>query len=163
MNRISKLAALITGASLMTQIAAAAPGAANDARIDPQIRSFLAEINKDSSPFWELPQPKPQEILTGLQSQTAVDMSGVDHDRADDHAGWTHREAVHHDARACERDAGRAALHPRRRLDRRQFPEPSAPVARSRRRLGPDRRVRRIHVHCRRRSFRRSWKKAMPH
>lgn len=62
----------------MTQIAAAAPGAANDARIDPQIRSFLAEINKDSSPFWQLPQPKPQEILTGLQSQTAVNMSGVD-------------------------------------------------------------------------------------
>ena len=39
--------------------------------------SFLAKINKDSSPFWELPQPKPQEILTGLQSQTPVDMSGV--------------------------------------------------------------------------------------
>ena len=61
----------------MTQIAAAAPGAANDARIDPQIRSFLAEINKDSSPFWQLPQPKPQEILTSLQNKTPVDMSGV--------------------------------------------------------------------------------------
>jgi acetyl esterase/lipase len=61
----------------MTQVAAAAPNAATDPRIDPQIRSFLAEIDKDSSPFWELPQPKPQEILTGLQSQTAVDMSGV--------------------------------------------------------------------------------------
>jgi acetyl esterase/lipase len=61
----------------MTQFAAAAPNPATDPRIDPQIRSFLAEINKDSSPFWELPQPKPQEILTGLQSQTAVDMSGV--------------------------------------------------------------------------------------
>ena len=46
-------------------------------RIDPQVRSFLAKINKDSSPFWELPQPKPQEILTGLQAQTIVDMSGV--------------------------------------------------------------------------------------
>ena len=55
----------------------AAPDAATDPRIDPQIRSFLAKINKDSSPFWELPQPKPQEILTGLQSQTPVDMSGV--------------------------------------------------------------------------------------
>jgi acetyl esterase/lipase len=61
----------------MTQVAVAAPNATNDPRIDPQVRSFLAEINKDSSPFWELPQPKPQEILTGLQSQTAVDMSGV--------------------------------------------------------------------------------------
>jgi acetyl esterase/lipase len=62
----------------MTQIATAAtPDAAADPRIDPQVRSFLAEINKDSSPFWKLPQPKPQDILTGLQSQTAVDMSGV--------------------------------------------------------------------------------------
>jgi acetyl esterase/lipase len=61
----------------MTHVAAAAPNAATDARIDPHIRSFLAEINKDSSPFWQLPQPKPQEILTGLQSQTPVNISGV--------------------------------------------------------------------------------------
>jgi acetyl esterase/lipase len=61
----------------MTQAAFAAPDAATDPRIDPQIRSFLAEINKDSSAFWELPQPKPQQILTGLQQQTTVDMSGV--------------------------------------------------------------------------------------
>jgi acetyl esterase/lipase len=61
----------------MTYVAAAAPRPANDARIDPQIRSFLAEINNDSSPFWQLPQPQPQDILTGLQSQTPVDMSGV--------------------------------------------------------------------------------------
>jgi acetyl esterase/lipase len=77
MNRIPKFLALTIGASLMTQVAVAAPNAANDPRIDPRVRSFLAEINKDSSPFWELPQPKPQEILTGLQSQTPVDMSGV--------------------------------------------------------------------------------------
>ena len=61
----------------MTHLAIAIPDAATDPRIDPQIRSFLAEINKDSSPFWELPQPKPQDILTGLQSATAVDVSGV--------------------------------------------------------------------------------------
>ena len=62
----------------MTQaVAAEAPNAATDNRIDPQVRSFLAELNKDSSPFWELPQPKPQDILTGLQNQTPVDMSGV--------------------------------------------------------------------------------------
>jgi acetyl esterase len=61
----------------MTQAITAAPDAASDVRIDPPIRSFLAKINKDSSPFWELPQPKPQEILTGLQSQATVDMSGV--------------------------------------------------------------------------------------
>jgi acetyl esterase/lipase len=63
--------------SQMTSIAVAAPNAADDLRIDPQVRSFLAEINKDSSPFWELPQPKPQDILTGLQSHSPVDMSGV--------------------------------------------------------------------------------------
>jgi acetyl esterase/lipase len=43
----------------------------------PQVRASLADLNKDSSPFWELPQPKPQEILTGLQNKTPVDMSGV--------------------------------------------------------------------------------------
>jgi acetyl esterase len=77
MNRLLKLAAFTLGVSMMTQVAVAAPNAATDPRIDPQIRSFLAQINKDSSAFWELPQPKPQEILTGLQSQTTVDMSGV--------------------------------------------------------------------------------------
>nr|QIG99607.1 alpha/beta hydrolase [Bradyrhizobium sp. 6(2017)] len=62
---------------LMTQAADAAPDAATDPRIDPQIRSFLAKLNKDPSPFWELPQPKPQQIVSDLQRQTAVDMSGV--------------------------------------------------------------------------------------
>jgi len=61
----------------MTSLAAAGPDPAADLRIDPQIRAFLAEINKDSAPFWELPQPKPQETLTSLQSQTSVDTSGV--------------------------------------------------------------------------------------
>ena len=62
----------------MTLLAVAeAPNAATDPRIDPQIQSFLAELNKDSSPFWELPQPKPQEILTALQEKTPVDVSGV--------------------------------------------------------------------------------------
>ena len=60
----------------MTLLAVAeAPNAATDPRIDPQIQSFLAELNKDSSPFWELPQPKPQEILTALQEKTPVDVS----------------------------------------------------------------------------------------
>ena len=62
----------------MSPLAAAlAPNAATDSRIDPQVRAFLADLNKDSSPFWELPQPKPQESLTGLQNKTPVDMSGV--------------------------------------------------------------------------------------
>src|SRR5215831_2108210 len=77
MNLSSSLATLSLGTTLMTQVALAAPDAATDPRIDPQVRSFLAKINKDPSPFWELPQPKPQQILTELQSQTAVDMSGV--------------------------------------------------------------------------------------
>jgi acetyl esterase/lipase len=61
----------------MIQPVQAAPDAVTDPRIDPQVRAFLREINEDSSPFWELPQPKPQEILTGLQNKTPVDMSGV--------------------------------------------------------------------------------------
>jgi acetyl esterase/lipase len=60
----------------MTQ-QAFAQDVANDPHLDPQVRSFLVQLNKDSSPFWQLPQPKPQEILTGLQNQTPVDMSGV--------------------------------------------------------------------------------------
>ncbi len=48
-----------------------------DPRLNPQVRAFLVELNKDSSPFWELPQPKPQDILTALQNQTPVDRSGV--------------------------------------------------------------------------------------
>jgi acetyl esterase/lipase len=64
---------------IMTALLAAAqtPSAATDTRIDPQVRAFLAELNKDSSPFWELQQPKPQEILSELQNKTAVDMSSV--------------------------------------------------------------------------------------
>jgi acetyl esterase/lipase len=78
MNYVRKLTILTLGASLMTHAAlAAAPDAATDPRIDPEVRSFLAKINKDTSPFWELPQPKPQQILTALQSQTDVDMTGV--------------------------------------------------------------------------------------
>src|ERR1700761_5701314 len=77
MKLLASLTALSLGAILMTQAAYAAPDAATDPRIDPQVRAFLREINKDPSPFWELPQPKPQEILTALQNKTPVDMSGV--------------------------------------------------------------------------------------
>lgn len=61
----------------MTQTAFAQPDVASDPNLDPQVRSFLVELNKDGSPFWELPQPQPQDVLTGLQKQTPVDMSGV--------------------------------------------------------------------------------------
>ncbi len=42
---------------------------------EPRRPTFLAELNKDSSPFWELPQRRPQEILTGLQNKTPVDVA----------------------------------------------------------------------------------------
>jgi len=78
MKNFGKLAVFVLGGIVVTQaLAALVPNAATDSRIDPQVRSFLADLNKDSSPFWELPQPKPQEILTGLQNKTPVDMSGV--------------------------------------------------------------------------------------
>ncbi|WP_420992089.1 alpha/beta hydrolase [Cupriavidus sp. 30B13] len=76
MNRASKLALSLIGAAIMAQHAFA-QDVSTDPNLDPQVRSFLVELNKDSSPFWELPQPKPQDILTGLQSKTPVDMSGV--------------------------------------------------------------------------------------
>jgi acetyl esterase len=79
MNRFTWLVKLTLGGMIVMAQAATAqtPNAATDDRIDPQVRAFLAELNKDSSPFWELPQPKPQDILTGLQNKTPVDMSGV--------------------------------------------------------------------------------------
>src|SRR5215467_7296171 len=77
MKRILTSIIFLTGAIITMNSIAQTPDAAKDSRIDPQVRSFLAELNKDSSPFWELPQPRPQEILTGLQNKTPVDMSGV--------------------------------------------------------------------------------------
>lgn len=71
-----KTAAIILGAAIMTQ-QAFAQDVSTDDRLDPQVRTFLSVLNKDTSPFWELPQPRPQQILTGLQSGTPVDMSGV--------------------------------------------------------------------------------------
>jgi acetyl esterase/lipase len=70
------IATLLIGAGLMTQ-SAVAHDVSNDPNLDPEVRNFLVELNKDASPFWELPQPKPQEILTGLQNKTPVDTSGV--------------------------------------------------------------------------------------
>src|SRR5262249_20076099 len=77
MNRLTA-SVFITGTVIaMTQSAAAAPDAATDSRLDPQVRSFLSEVNKDSSPFWTLPGPQVQSVLTGLQAKTPVDLSGV--------------------------------------------------------------------------------------
>jgi acetyl esterase len=74
--RFGEISALLIGATMMTQTAFA-QDVSNDPNLDPKVRSFLVELNKDDSAFWKLPQPKPQEILTGLQNQTPVDMSGV--------------------------------------------------------------------------------------
>ncbi len=77
MKLTSTIAMFIGGVTLMTHAIAAPQDPSTDPRIDPQVRDFLSELNKDSSPFWELPQPRPQDILTGLQNRTPVDMSGV--------------------------------------------------------------------------------------
>ena len=50
---------------------------ADDPDLAPGVRKLLVQLDKNPSPFWTLPQPKPQEILTDLQNQTKVDMSGV--------------------------------------------------------------------------------------
>jgi acetyl esterase/lipase len=69
---------LIVGVTLaMINPARSAPDASTDPRIDPIIRSFLAEVNKDGSPFWELPGPQVRATLTGLQAKTPVDLSGI--------------------------------------------------------------------------------------
>jgi acetyl esterase len=54
---------------------------ARDPAIDRRSRAFLAELNKDSSPFWELPGDEPRTIVTALQEQTPVDLSGVELDQ----------------------------------------------------------------------------------
>jgi acetyl esterase len=78
MSRIFNFAStILIGASIMTTPASAQIDAATDPNIDAPVRALLAELNKDPSPFWELSQPKPQDIITGLQNKTPVDMSGV--------------------------------------------------------------------------------------
>jgi acetyl esterase len=52
--------------------------AAHDPAIDRRTRAFLEELNKDSSPFWELPGDEPRRIVTALQDQTPVDLSGIE-------------------------------------------------------------------------------------
>ncbi|SFV38788.1 alpha/beta hydrolase [Hyphomicrobium facile] len=61
----------------MTTPVSAQVDPATDPHIDSQVRALLIDLNKDPSPFWELAQPKPQDILSGLQSKTPVDVSGV--------------------------------------------------------------------------------------
>ena len=59
MRRPDTFVRLVLGGFLvMVQVApAAVADVATDLRIDPKVRAFLVELNKNSSPFWELPQP----------------------------------------------------------------------------------------------------------
>jgi acetyl esterase len=77
--KCSPVHAMFLGAMMtMTQApATAAPNAATDPNIDPQIRIFLAELNKDTTPFWEKPGPQVRGVLTELQARTPVDLSGI--------------------------------------------------------------------------------------
>jgi acetyl esterase/lipase len=59
------------------RVAPATADVANDPDISPPVGKFLAQLNKNPAPFWTFPQPKPQDILTALQAQTQVNMSGV--------------------------------------------------------------------------------------
>src|SRR3954451_1339498 len=72
--RAIALGAMITMAQATPTMAS---DAATDPNIDPEIRTFLAQLNKDTSPFWEKPGPQVRAVLTGLQSKTPVDLSGV--------------------------------------------------------------------------------------
>jgi acetyl esterase len=54
---------------------------AEDPAIDRRTRAFLKELNRDSSPFWELPGDEPRNIVTALQNKTPVDLSGIDVDK----------------------------------------------------------------------------------
>jgi acetyl esterase/lipase len=50
---------------------------AEDPAIDRRTRSFLKELNKDSTAFWELPGDAPRDTVTALQDETPADLSGV--------------------------------------------------------------------------------------
>src|SRR3954468_1083802 len=52
--------------------------ASQDPAIDRRTRAFLMELNKDGSPFWELPGDEPRRIVTALQDQTPVALSGIE-------------------------------------------------------------------------------------
>lgn len=80
-NDMHKLFNLLTaGAMIAMTLNAPAqqiPDATTDPRIDHQVQRFLADLNKDSSPFWTLPGPQVRATLTGLQNKYPVDISGV--------------------------------------------------------------------------------------
>jgi acetyl esterase len=50
---------------------------AEDPAIDRRSRAFLKEVNKDSTPFWELPGDEPRNIVTALQDRSPHDLSRI--------------------------------------------------------------------------------------
>ncbi len=65
-------------AACSTRVTAATSDVAKDPDIAPEVRKFLVEIDKDPSPFWTLPQPKPQDTLPALRNQTHGDFNHAD-------------------------------------------------------------------------------------
>jgi len=68
---------ILIGATIAMSQTMVAVDPATDPNIDPQIRTFLNELNKDTTPFWEKPGPEVRATLTGLQAKTPVDLSGI--------------------------------------------------------------------------------------
>jgi acetyl esterase len=52
-----------------------------DPAIDRRTRAFLEVLNRDAEPFWERPGDEPRAVVTALQDQTPVDLSGVEVDQ----------------------------------------------------------------------------------
>jgi acetyl esterase/lipase len=53
---------------------------ADDPAIDRRSRAFLKELNKDSSPFWELPGDQAADDCDRAAGQTPVDLSRIEID-----------------------------------------------------------------------------------
>ena len=99
---------------------------ARDPAIDRRSRGFLRELNRDSSAFWTLPGDEPRRIVTALQDQTPVDLSGIEVEERVIPIGG--RGVTLYVVRPEGATGGAPGVHvlPRRRLDRRQLREPRA-------------------------------------
>ncbi len=76
MKKSTKSASAVL-ATVLAHSALASTPVETDGHLDPQVRAFLSQVNKDSSPFWTLPGPQVRATLTGLQSKSDVDVSGI--------------------------------------------------------------------------------------
>lgn len=74
---IALTASLLAGTAAVAAPANIPQDPASDLRLAPHVRAFVGELNKDPSPFWTLPGPQVRAVLTGLQNQTPVDLSGI--------------------------------------------------------------------------------------